>query len=147
MTDPPTLGMTADEIRALPVTVDLVTAARAFGIGKTNAYKLAHAGTFPVRVLRLGRRMVVTREALLEALNMPAAPPPPRPVSRLGDATLAPVRHPSTSAPRVWWDGRDLFVVFPDAPNWVCVVNPQHMARWPATVNTDGCTEYRAVPQ
>ena len=59
------------EMLALPVTVDLPTAARAFGLGRTKAFELAHADKFPCPVLRLGKRLVVTKAALLRALGLP----------------------------------------------------------------------------
>jgi hypothetical protein len=59
-----------DEVLALPVVVDVVTAGRAFGLGRDTAYALARTGEFPVPVLRLGRRLVVTRSALLAALGL-----------------------------------------------------------------------------
>ena len=48
--------MTRDELRGLPVAVDLVTAGRALGIGRTLAYELAARGDFPVPVRRIGTR-------------------------------------------------------------------------------------------
>ena len=68
---------TPDEIRAWPVTVDVPTAGRAFGIGRDEAYRLAREGTFPVPVLRLGRYLRVTRAAVLAALGVPDSVPPP----------------------------------------------------------------------
>jgi hypothetical protein len=47
-------GMTRAELLALPVAVDLVTAARALGIGRTRAFELARRDAFPVPVLRVG---------------------------------------------------------------------------------------------
>jgi hypothetical protein len=41
------LQMQKDELLALPVSVDLTTAGRAFGLGRTRAYELARAGQFP----------------------------------------------------------------------------------------------------
>lgn len=61
--------MSQHELRALPVSVDLVTAARAFGIGRSQAYELARQGTFPVQVLRVGRKLRVTRADLLRSLG------------------------------------------------------------------------------
>ena len=57
---------TLDEIRKWPATVDLVTAARAFRMGRSLAYESARLGTFPVPVLRLGARSlrVVTADLL-----------------------------------------------------------------------------------
>jgi hypothetical protein len=53
-----------------PVTVDVRTAARAWGLGRDQAYKLAREGRFPVPVLRLGRSLRVTRAAILDALGL-----------------------------------------------------------------------------
>jgi hypothetical protein len=36
--------MTEDEVHALPVTVDLPTAARALGLGRNTADELVHSG-------------------------------------------------------------------------------------------------------
>ena len=46
--------MDIDELLALPVVVDLRTAARAFGLGQDKAYTLARRGEFPCRVERWG---------------------------------------------------------------------------------------------
>lgn len=66
-------GMTRAELLALPVSVDLVTAARAYRIGRTKAHELARAGEFPVPVLRLGNSYRVARADLLRALGEDAA--------------------------------------------------------------------------
>ncbi|GGV45151.1 hypothetical protein GCM10010182_81950 [Actinomadura cremea] len=63
-------GLTAAEIRSLPATIDLVTAGRIFGIGRTTAYRLAHAGEFPCRVLRIGRTYRVPTAAVQAALGL-----------------------------------------------------------------------------
>lgn len=62
-------GMTRDELLALPVSFDLMVAARALGMGRTLAYDLAKRGTFPTRVLRLGNKYRVTRADLLRELG------------------------------------------------------------------------------
>ena len=63
--------MTPDEVRALPVVVDVPTAGRCFGLGRGTAYALAAMDELPVPVLRLGRhKRVVTRAALLAALGL-----------------------------------------------------------------------------
>lgn len=64
--------MTPEELLALPVAVDLSTAARAYGIGRTAAYELARRDEFPVRVLRIGNRYRVRRSDLLESLGVTA---------------------------------------------------------------------------
>lgn len=45
----PRPGMSLDEIAELPTVLDLLTAARALGIGRTTAYTLARDGGFRVR--------------------------------------------------------------------------------------------------
>jgi predicted DNA-binding transcriptional regulator AlpA len=61
---------TTAELRRWPVTVSLVEAGRCWSLGRDTSYRMAAAGTFPVPVLRLGRRMVVTRAAILNALGI-----------------------------------------------------------------------------
>lgn len=60
---------TAAQVREFSVTVDLPTAGSCFGLGRDASYNLARQGAFPCPVLRLGRRLVVTRAALLQALG------------------------------------------------------------------------------
>lgn len=67
--------MSPDDVRALPVTVDVPTAGRCFALGRDAAYDLARRGELPVPVLRLGRRLVVTRASLLAALGIDDTPP------------------------------------------------------------------------
>jgi hypothetical protein len=62
--------MTRAELGALPPTVDLVTASRALGIGRTKAYELAKDGEFPVKVLRLGSAYRVVTSDLHEVLGI-----------------------------------------------------------------------------
>jgi len=68
-------GVNRAELLALPATVDLVTAARALGIGRTTAYQLARSGEMPVKVLRLGTRYRVPSAALLELLGISSSQP------------------------------------------------------------------------
>jgi hypothetical protein len=67
------LQMSLDELLALPVSVDLVTAGRAFGLGRTKAFELAQTGEFPCPVIRVGLRYRVPRSGLLEALGFDPA--------------------------------------------------------------------------
>jgi hypothetical protein len=64
---------TADEVRSWPVTVDVRTAGRAWGLGRDQAYRLAREGRFPVPVLRFGRYLRVTRASVLDALGISEA--------------------------------------------------------------------------
>jgi excisionase family DNA binding protein len=79
--------MTTAELLALPVAMDLVTAGRALGLGRTLAFELARAGEFPVPVLRLGTRYRVTRADLLKTLGLD----PDTPISRPPGPRQAPV--------------------------------------------------------
>ena len=79
--------MTPEELRALPITVDLATAAKALGIGRDLATRLARAhvegtGKFPCKVMRLGfKYRVVTQgpDGLLAVCGVGAAPTPAGP--------------------------------------------------------------------
>ncbi|WP_131787837.1 helix-turn-helix domain-containing protein [Protofrankia symbiont of Coriaria ruscifolia] len=61
--------LTLDDIRQLPAVVDLMTAARAFGLGRTLAYELARRGDFPCPVHRIGRLYRVHTSDLLRTLD------------------------------------------------------------------------------
>ncbi|MGI5326921.1 hypothetical protein [Actinomadura nitritigenes] len=50
--------------------VDLVTAGRALGVGRTKSYELARAGRFPCPVLRVGRSYLVPTAGLLTLLGL-----------------------------------------------------------------------------
>lgn len=65
------------EVLALPVVIDVVTAARALGIGRTRAYALARRDAFPVRVLRVGTSVKVLTADLWKVLGLdvPAVDP------------------------------------------------------------------------
>lgn len=65
--------MTEDELFSLPVSVDLPTAGRAFGVGRTKSFELAQVGEFPCRVIRVGNKYRVPRSALFEALGVDPA--------------------------------------------------------------------------
>lgn len=69
----PERSMTLAELRQLPVTVDLLTAARALGLGRTTAYGLARAGQFPCPLVRAGRGYRVPTAALLRTLGIDPA--------------------------------------------------------------------------
>ncbi len=64
--------MNRTELLALGVSTDLLTAAKAFGIGRSTAYELAQQGKFPTRVLRLGSRYVIPTAELLDVLGVSA---------------------------------------------------------------------------
>jgi hypothetical protein len=61
--------LSVKELMELPSAFDVVTAGRAFGIGRTKTHQLVRSGEFPVPVLRLGSSYRVTRAALLRVLG------------------------------------------------------------------------------
>ncbi len=65
--------MTLAELGELPVVIDLVTAGKALGLGRTKSYELAQAGQFPCRIIRVGRNYLVPTPELLTLLGYPAA--------------------------------------------------------------------------
>jgi predicted DNA-binding transcriptional regulator AlpA len=62
--------LTISEALALPAVVDLLTAARALGLGRTTAYALARDGAFPCRVMRVGAVYRVPTAELLAVLGL-----------------------------------------------------------------------------
>ena len=73
-------AMTRAELLALPAVIDVTTAARALGLGRSTAYDLARRGKFPCRVLHIGSSYRVPTAELLRVLGIelahePAPPP------------------------------------------------------------------------
>ncbi len=66
--------MKTNELDALGVSTDLITAANALGISKSTAYASARAGTFPCRVIRVGSRYVVPTAELRAVLGLATTP-------------------------------------------------------------------------
>lgn len=62
--------MPLGEIAELPTVLDLMTAARALGIGRTTAYALARGGGFPCAVIRVGGTYRVPTAGLLQVLGL-----------------------------------------------------------------------------
>ncbi|MFI9742510.1 helix-turn-helix domain-containing protein [Streptomyces sp. NPDC052494] len=58
----------------LPLSVDVRTAARAFGVCPGTAYKLIRRGAFPCPVLRVGRRYRIPTAYLLRSLGIEERP-------------------------------------------------------------------------
>jgi hypothetical protein len=54
----------------LPVVLDVPSAGRLLGIGRTRAYRLARAGVFPCRVLRIGGTWRVPTAGVLALLGL-----------------------------------------------------------------------------
>jgi hypothetical protein len=81
-----TTPITVAELRNLPATVDLMTAARVLGLGRTKAYELAKRDQFPCRVIRIGDTYRIPTAGLLDLLGIDGqageptqAPGPARP--------------------------------------------------------------------
>ncbi|MBW1595630.1 DNA-binding protein [Streptomyces sp. JJ38] len=62
------------EVMNLPVSVDLRTASRAFGICLATAYRQVRLGTFPCETIRVGRRHRVRTVDLMRALGIEERP-------------------------------------------------------------------------
>lgn len=58
------------DLASLPPVLDIVTAGRLLGIGRTTAYQLAHHGRFPVPVLHIGGGYKVPTTPLLALLGI-----------------------------------------------------------------------------
>lgn len=61
--------VTISQLRS-SATVDLITAARALGLGRTKAYELARRHEFPCRVIRIGDTYRIPTPGLLELLGV-----------------------------------------------------------------------------
>jgi Helix-turn-helix domain len=68
-TAPPTIN----QLASLPPTIDLMTAAKILGIGRTKAYELARHGEFPCLVIRVGDLYRVSTSGLLRLLGISTA--------------------------------------------------------------------------
>lgn len=61
---------TLTEIRtSWPPTVDVPTAALAFGISRSHAYDLVVRGQFPAKVIKVGSRYRVITESIVAVLS------------------------------------------------------------------------------
>lgn len=63
-------GMTLAELLALPLIVDITTAARALGLRRSTGYELARRGEFPCRVRHVGSSYRVPTAELLRVLGI-----------------------------------------------------------------------------
>ncbi|WP_157250970.1 helix-turn-helix domain-containing protein [Nonomuraea typhae] len=66
--------LTFTEAFDLPLTLDLLTAAKALGICRGTAYRLIRADAFPCTVLRIGRHYRISTVLLMEALGLEQIP-------------------------------------------------------------------------
>jgi hypothetical protein len=61
------------ELLALPAAIDLDTANRAIGLGRSKGYQLARRDAYPCQVLRLGKKYRVITADLLRLLGVDAS--------------------------------------------------------------------------
>lgn len=59
-----------DDVRALGVATDVVTAGSIFGMGRTLARELVRRGDFPVAAIRVGVKIVVPTAPILRLLEV-----------------------------------------------------------------------------
>ncbi|MFJ9555311.1 helix-turn-helix domain-containing protein [Nocardiopsis sp. NPDC101807] len=62
-----------DEVGSLPVVLDVLTAGRMLGMGRTSAYRLLRQGSFPVPAHRVGTAWVVPTAGVLAHLGLPVS--------------------------------------------------------------------------
>lgn len=58
------------DINALPVVMDVVSAGKVLGLGRTKSYELAKTGRFPCRLIRVGKSYLVPTAELLALLGL-----------------------------------------------------------------------------
>lgn len=61
--------LTRAELDGLPAALDVPTAARVLGIGRTMAYELVRTGQWPTPVVRIGRLVKIPTEPLVALLG------------------------------------------------------------------------------
>lgn len=61
--------MTLAQVRELPATVDVPTAAGVLGISKSTLYEAVSSGMSPVRTVTVGRRVVVITADLIRVVE------------------------------------------------------------------------------
>jgi len=62
-------GLTLAQVRKLPATIDVPTAARALGISRSTLYEAIRVGRSPVRTITVQRRIVVLTADLVRVLG------------------------------------------------------------------------------
>jgi len=65
--------MTRDELAALPALLDVPTAAKVLGIGRSLAYDLVRRGEWPTTVLDIGKLIKIPTAPLLVLISQPTA--------------------------------------------------------------------------
>jgi hypothetical protein len=65
-----TATWTPEAVRGLGTRTDVTTAGSIFGLSRTQAYEALKRGDFPVRVIRIGRRVIVPVAPILGLLGL-----------------------------------------------------------------------------
>ena len=65
-----TMALTPDELNALPTMVPIRLAAQALGIEYQGALRMVRQGTFPLPLVKMGRRNYVLKARLLKFLEI-----------------------------------------------------------------------------
>jgi hypothetical protein len=61
--------MTRDELAALPTVLDVPTAAKVLGIGRSLAYDLVRRGEWPTQVLHVGKLIKIPTRPLIRLVD------------------------------------------------------------------------------
>lgn len=77
------LPVSIRDLLEFPPVLDLLTAARVLGIGRTTAYALVRSGRFPCRVIRVGSTYRVPTAELHRLVGL--ASPVPSPSDAFGE--------------------------------------------------------------
>ena len=67
--------MNRDQLAELPPVLDVPTAAKVLGIGRSLAYDLVRRGEWPTQVLRIGKLIKIPTEPLVRLLGATTTPP------------------------------------------------------------------------
>jgi predicted DNA-binding transcriptional regulator AlpA len=62
--------MTREEMVTLPAVLDVPTAARVLGVGRSAAYELVRSGAWPTPVIRLGKLIKIPTAPLLTLVGV-----------------------------------------------------------------------------
>lgn len=65
--------MTRDELATLPALLDVPTAAKVLGVGRSLAYDLVRRGEWPTSVLHIGKLINISTAPLLALISQPTA--------------------------------------------------------------------------
>jgi hypothetical protein len=93
--------MSEEEAYALPLSVPVAVAGRAWGMGPQRSREAARNGEFPCTVVRVGARFRVPKSALLVALGLDMRTAgPPSPAAATEQTTRADERPDATHGKR-----------------------------------------------